>query len=90
MSGITVLTHDGEVFSGETWEAILLQFKAMNFSEPADLSALMTGLSHRIEVASGEAFPSVGIGTYEDYGHELERVGFLQILKEEKDEPSTQ
>ena len=88
MSGITVLTHDGEVFSGESWESILRQFKAMNFSEPADLAALMAGLAHRIEVASGETFPSVGIGTYEDYGHELARVGFLTILKEEKDDQS--
>jgi hypothetical protein len=88
MSNITVQTHDGEVFSGETWESILLQFKAMNFSEPADLEALMAGLSHRIEVASGETFPgeNVRIGTYADYGHELANVGFLRILEEDIDD----
>lgn len=86
MSLITIQTHDGEVFSSESWEGILRQFKAMNYSEPADLEALMAGLRHRIEVASGEAFPSVGVGTYADFGHELQRVGFLRILKEDKRE----
>jgi hypothetical protein len=87
MGIVTVVTHDGEVFTGNDWEAILTQFRAMNFSEPKDLAALMANLSHRIEVASGQTFPGEGvsIGTYADYGYELERVGFLRILEEKHD-----
>ena len=81
MSQITVRTNDGEIFTGESWENILRQFKAMNFSEPADLAELMASIAHRIEVVSGDTFPSVAVGTYEDYGRELERVGFLEILE---------
>ena len=81
MSQITVRTNDGEIFTGESWESILRQFKAMNFSEPADLAELMANIAHRYEVLSGDTFPTVGVGTYEDFGRELERIGFLKILE---------
>tara|TARA_R100000808_G_scaffold24812_1_gene58502 strand:+ start:1177 stop:1437 length:261 start_codon:yes stop_codon:yes gene_type:complete len=85
MSQITVRTSDGEIFTGESWESILRQFKAMNFSEPADLQELMANIAHRYEVISGDTFPTVGVGTYEDFGMELQKVGFLKILEGGRD-----
>ena len=81
MGRITVITNDGEVFTGESWAAILRQFKVMNFSEPADLEELMANISHRYEVMSGNQFPTGGGGTYEDFGMELQKIGFLKIIE---------
>jgi hypothetical protein len=41
----------------------------------------MANIAHRYEVLSGDTFPTVGVGTYEDFGRELERIGFLRILE---------
>ena len=51
----------------------------MNFSRPQDLQELMTNIAERIKTAQGDV---VAIGTYEDFGHELERVKFLTIIRE--------
>lgn len=79
MTLIEVETYLGEQFSGDSWEDILTQLKAMNFSRPQDLQELMTNIAERIKTAQGDV---VAIGTYEDFGHELERVKFLTIIKE--------
>lgn len=79
MTLIEVETYLGEQFSGDSWEDILTQLKSMNFSRPQDLQELMTNIAERIKTAQGDV---VAIGTYEDFGHELERVKFLTIIKE--------
>lgn len=79
MTLIEVETYLGEQFSGDSWEDILTQLKAMNFSRPQDLQELMTNIAERIKTAQGDV---VAVGTYEDFGHELERVKFLTIIKE--------
>ena len=79
MTLIEVETYLGEQFSGDSWEDILTQLKAMNFSRPQDLQELMTNIAERIKTAQGDV---VAVGTYEDFGHELERVKFLTIIRE--------
>ena len=80
---ITIETYDGVLISGKNWEDIMRQMKAMNFSQPHTLEELMAGLAHRIKIGTGEV---VGIGTYADFGHELARIGYLEIKEEKKDE----
>jgi len=80
---ITVETYDGVIITGRNWEDILRQMKAMNFSQPQTLEELMAGLAHRIKIGTGEV---VGVGTSEDFGHELARIGYLKIMEEQTDE----
>tara|TARA_R110000765_G_scaffold232189_1_gene335561 strand:+ start:292 stop:570 length:279 start_codon:yes stop_codon:yes gene_type:complete len=74
---IEVEIYNGERITGETWEDILHALKAMNFNDPKDLEELKTRLRHRIKVFTGNV---IGAGTHEDFGYELQRVGFLKIL----------
>ena len=69
--------YTGERITGETWEDILRTLKLTNFSNPKDLEELMLRLRYRIEVFTGE---TIGVGTYQDFIHELQRVGFLKII----------
>lgn len=80
MRQIRVLTYMGEEINGNSWDEILGVLKASNYGRPADLQETMQRLAERIYTVAGEV---VGIGTYEDFGHELQRVGFLKILKDE-------
>ena len=80
MVHIEVETYLGERITGESWSDILHRLRATNFSRPQDLAELMSRLQMRIKQATGEV---VAIGTHSDFGHELARIGFLRILKEE-------
>ena len=77
---IIIKTYLGEIFSGPTWEDVLVQLKAMNFSQPRDLRELMDGIAKRIKISQGDA---IHYGDYSDFGRELERVGFLEIVQSE-------
>ena len=77
---IIIKTYLGEIFSGPTWEDVLVQLKAMNFSQPRDLRELMDGIAKRIKISQGEVLQ---YGGYADFGRELERVGFLEIVQSE-------
>lgn len=77
---IIIKTYLGEIFSGPTWEDVLVQLKAMNFSQPRDLRELMDGIAKRIKISQGEV---IQYGDYSDFGRELERVGFLEIVQSE-------
>jgi len=77
MELIEVETYLGERITGESWEDILRFLKLTNFSNPKDLEELMSRLRHRIKVFTGDV---VQAGTYEEFGYELQRVGFLKIL----------
>ena len=86
MESIQVETYLGERISADSWEGILHFLKVTNFSKPEDLQELMTRLRHRIKVFSGDV---INVGTYEEFGHELERVGFLKIIREVNDDSDT-
>ena len=77
---IIIKTYLGEIFRGPTWEDVLVQLKAMNFSQPRDLRELMDGIAKRIKISQGEV---IQYGDYSDFGRELERVGFLEIVQSE-------
>ena len=80
MVHIEVETYLGERITGESWSDILHHLQAANFSRPQDLAELMSRLQMRVKQATGEV---IAIGTHGDFGHELARIGFLRILKEE-------
>ena len=80
MVHIEVETYLGERITGESWSDILHRLRATNFSRPQDLAELMSRLQMRGKQATGEV---IAIGTHGDFGHELARIGFLRILKEE-------
>ena len=82
MVHIEVETYLGERITGESWSDILHRLRATNFSRPQDLAELMSRLQMRVKQATGEV---IAIGTHSDFGHELARIGFLRILKEEID-----
>ena len=86
MTLIEVETYLGERITGESWSDILHHLKVTNFSRPQDLAELMSRLQMRVEQATGEV---IAIGTHSDFGHELARIGFLRILKEEKNSGDT-
>ena len=80
MVHIEVETYLGERITGKSWSDILHRLRATNFSRPQDLAELMSRLQMRVKQATGEV---IAIGTHGDFGHELARIGFLRILKEE-------
>ena len=80
MVHIEVETYLGERITGESWSDILHRLRATNFSRPQDLAELMSRLQMRVKQATGEV---IAIGTHGDFGHELARIGFFRILKEE-------
>ena len=86
MTLIEVETYLGERITGESWSDILHHLKVTNFSRPQDLAELMSRLQMRVKQATGEV---IAIGTHSDFGHELARIGFLRILKEEKSSGDT-
>ena len=86
MVHIEVETYLGERITGESWSDILHHLKAANFSRPQDLAELMSRLQVRVKQATGEV---IAIGTHGDFGHELARIGFLRILKEEINSDNT-
>ena len=86
MVHIEVETYLGERITGESWSDILHRLRATNFSRPQDLAELMSRLQMRIKQATGEV---IAIGTHGDFGHELARIGFLRILKEEINSDNT-
>lgn len=89
MALIEVETYLGERITGATWADILHTLQVTNFSNPKDLAELMERLRHRIEVFTGQV---IAVGTHRDFGHELQRVGFLRIVKEKdaNDDNATQ
>ena len=86
MVHIEVETYLGERITGESWSDILHRLRATNFSRPQDLAELMSRLQMRVKQATGEV---IAIGTHSDFGHELARIGFLRILKEEINSDNT-
>ena len=86
MVHIEVETYLGERITGESWSDILHRLKATNYSRPQDLAELMSRLQMRVKQAVGEV---IAIGTHSDFGHELARIGFLRILKEETNSGDT-
>ena len=86
MVHIEVETYLGERITGESWSEVLHHLKATNFSRPQDLAELMSRLQMRVKQATGEV---IAIGTHGDFGHELARIGFLRILKEEINSDNT-
>ena len=86
MVHIEVETYLGERITGESWSDILHHLKVTNYSQPQDLAELMSRLQMRVKQATGEV---IAIGTHSDFGHELARIGFLRILKEEINSDNT-